>query len=128
VQTKRGENAYHGSLFYNNKNSALAAWDYNDKIGQENFLPNAFQSSYPNPYFNLNEMGGSFSTRVRRVGNLLAVVHQVRHGLHALLDLWRLRTDLAGQSSQRFYRRDRWFRRRRDSPAISERTKSAAEK
>src|SRR5262249_55472602 len=28
VSTKRGTSQYHGSLFYNNKNSALAAWNY----------------------------------------------------------------------------------------------------
>src|SRR4029078_5330065 len=31
VLTKRGESGYHGSLFYNNRNSALAAWSLNDK-------------------------------------------------------------------------------------------------
>lgn len=69
VETKRGENAYHGSLFYNNKNSSLAAWDYNDLIGQANFIPNAFQSSYPTPYFNLNEFGGSFGGRIPKIKN-----------------------------------------------------------
>ncbi|MBI3667489.1 MAG: hypothetical protein HY236_14900, partial [Acidobacteria bacterium] len=69
VETKRGIQDYHGSLFYNNKNSSLAAWNYNDKIGQANFLPTAAQSSYPNPYFNLNEMGGSFGGRVPRLKN-----------------------------------------------------------
>lgn len=60
VSTKRGTNAYHGSLFYNNKNSALAAWDLRDKIGQAAFVPSPAQPSYRTPYFNLNEFGGSF--------------------------------------------------------------------
>jgi hypothetical protein len=60
VTTKRGAAQYHGSLFYDNKNSALAAWTLNDKNGANNFTPSAAQSQYPNPYFNLNEFGGSF--------------------------------------------------------------------
>src|SRR5215471_181202 len=39
VTTKRGGAKYHGSLFYDNKNSALAAWNLADKIGQSNFSP-----------------------------------------------------------------------------------------
>jgi Carboxypeptidase regulatory-like domain/TonB dependent receptor len=59
VTTKRGGAGYHGSIFYNNKNSALAAWTLQDKIGKENFSPTPFQSKYPNPYFNLTDVGGS---------------------------------------------------------------------
>src|SRR5260370_605523 len=59
VSTKRGGADYHGSAFYNNKNSALAAWTLDDKRGQAAFAPTAFQSKYPNPYFNLNDVGGS---------------------------------------------------------------------
>jgi len=59
VNTKRGGSDYHGSAFYNNKNSALAAWTLDDKNGKANFSPTAFQSSYPNPYFNFNDIGGS---------------------------------------------------------------------
>jgi hypothetical protein len=59
VTTKRGGSDYHGSAFYNNKNSALAAWTLDDKNGKANFSPTAFQSSYPNPYFNFNDIGGS---------------------------------------------------------------------
>jgi hypothetical protein len=46
-------------LFYNNKNSALAAWTTQDKIDKANFLPTPALSSFPTPYFNLNETGGS---------------------------------------------------------------------
>jgi len=60
IETKRGGNQYHGSLFYNNKNSALAAWATQDKIAKANFLPTAALAKYPTPYFNLNETGGSF--------------------------------------------------------------------
>jgi len=59
VSTKRGGSDYHGSAFYNNKNSALAAWTLDDKNNLANFSPNSFQSKYPNPYFNLNDIGGS---------------------------------------------------------------------
>jgi len=59
VTTKRGGADYHGSAFYNNKNSALAAWTLDDKIGQAQFAPTAFQTKYPNPYFNTNDIGGS---------------------------------------------------------------------
>ncbi|HKW61433.1 MAG TPA: carboxypeptidase-like regulatory domain-containing protein [Candidatus Acidoferrum sp.] len=64
VTTKRGGADYHGSAFYNNSNSALAAWTLDDKIGKANFAPTAFQSQYPNPYFNLNDIGGSFGGRI----------------------------------------------------------------
>jgi hypothetical protein len=59
VTTKRGGADYHGSAFYDNKNSALAAWTLDDLNGKANFSPTAFQSSYPNPYFNFNDIGGS---------------------------------------------------------------------
>jgi len=59
IETKRGGSSYHGSLFYNNKNSALAAWTTQDKIDKANFLPTPALSSFPTPYFNLNETGGS---------------------------------------------------------------------
>jgi hypothetical protein len=60
VSTKRGGAEYHGSAVYNNKNSALAAWTLDDLNGKANFAPTAFQSKYPNPYFNENDIGGSF--------------------------------------------------------------------
>jgi hypothetical protein len=59
VTTKRGGSGYHGSAFYNNKNSALAAWTLQDKIGQADFEPTPFQSRYPTPYFNITDIGGS---------------------------------------------------------------------
>jgi hypothetical protein len=59
VTTKRGGSGYHGSLFYNNDNSALAAYKLLDKIGKESFTPSPLQSKYPNPYFNLTAIGAS---------------------------------------------------------------------
>ena len=59
VTTKRGGAGYHGSLFYNNKNSALAAWTLQDLIGKAEFAPTPIQSTYPNPYFNVTDLGGS---------------------------------------------------------------------
>jgi len=61
VNTKRGGKDYHGSAFYNNRNSALAAWTIGDKRGQAQFTPTPAQDKFPTPYFNLNETGGSFS-------------------------------------------------------------------
>jgi hypothetical protein len=61
IETKRGGADYHGSLFYNNKNSALAARSVQDKIDEANFLPTSAVPNYVKPYFNLNELGGSFS-------------------------------------------------------------------
>lgn len=59
IETKRGSKDYHGSLFYNNKNSALAAWSIQDKNAQSTFLPTLDTPTFPNPVFNLNETGGS---------------------------------------------------------------------
>jgi Carboxypeptidase regulatory-like domain len=59
VNTKRGGSEYHGSIFYQNKNSAFAAWTLDDLNGKAEFAPTAFQSKYPNPYFNENDLGAS---------------------------------------------------------------------
>ena len=59
VTTKRGESQFHGSTFYNNKNSALAALQIQDKQGMRDFVPNQFVAHYPTPYFNFNDFGGS---------------------------------------------------------------------
>jgi hypothetical protein len=59
VTTKRGGAGYHGSAFYNNKNSALAAWTLQDLIGKADFAPTPFQPKYPNPFFNITDIGGS---------------------------------------------------------------------
>ncbi|MBA2705213.1 MAG: carboxypeptidase regulatory-like domain-containing protein [Blastocatellia bacterium] len=61
VVTKRGESKYHGSLFANNKNSALAAWSIGDKNDLNAFTPNPANPDFPKPYYNLNEDGGSIS-------------------------------------------------------------------
>ncbi|HZB45905.1 MAG TPA: carboxypeptidase regulatory-like domain-containing protein, partial [Pyrinomonadaceae bacterium] len=61
VVTKRGGSEYHGSAFYNNRNSALAAWRLQDKNAKGIFTPTPALSAFPTPYFNLNEVGGSFS-------------------------------------------------------------------
>lgn len=68
VNTKRGGSQYHGSVFYNNSNSALAAWTLDDKRGKADFVPTAFQDKYPNPYFNRNDVGGSFGGPVPKLG------------------------------------------------------------
>ena len=59
ITTKRGENAFHGSLFYDNKNSALAAWQIQDKQAKADFLPTQFASKFPTPYFNYNDIAGA---------------------------------------------------------------------
>src|SRR6266496_5770814 len=59
ITTKRGGNSFHGSAFYNNKNSALAALQIQDQQGIRDFIPTQFASRYPTPYFNFNDIGGS---------------------------------------------------------------------
>jgi Carboxypeptidase regulatory-like domain/TonB dependent receptor len=59
VTTKRGGAGYHGSAFYNNKNSALAAWTVQDLNAKAAFAPTPILSKYPNPFFNYNDIGGS---------------------------------------------------------------------
>jgi len=67
VSTKRGGAQYHGSAVYYNKNSALAAWTLDDLNGKATFAPTAFESKYPNPYFNTNDIGGSFGGPIPHV-------------------------------------------------------------
>ena len=67
IETARGGKQYHGSLFYNNKNAALAAWNLNDKIAQNAFLPTPAINKYPYPFFNLNEFGASFNGPVPKI-------------------------------------------------------------
>lgn len=69
VTTKRGGSQYHGSLFYNNSNSALAAWTIADKQNQADFAPTPFQASYPKSYYNITDAGGSFGGPVPKVKN-----------------------------------------------------------
>lgn len=61
VETKRGGKAYHGSLFYNNKNDALAARTVQDKNAEAAFLGTPDTPTFPKSRFNLNEVGGSLS-------------------------------------------------------------------
>jgi hypothetical protein len=65
ITTKRGQNQFHGSMFYNNANSALAALSLQDLAGIADFEPNAFASKYPTPYFNINDLGGSLGGPVK---------------------------------------------------------------
>jgi len=58
VTTKRGSNQFHGSAFYNNKNSALAGLTIQDQQGIRDAQGSLYP--YPSPYFNLNDVGGSF--------------------------------------------------------------------
>jgi hypothetical protein len=61
VETKRGGRDFHGSLFYNNKNSALAAETVQDKNAEAAFMPTADLQEFPKSKFNLNETGGYLS-------------------------------------------------------------------
>jgi len=65
ITTKRGQNQFHGSAFYNNANSALAALSLQDLAGIADFVPNTFASKYPTPYFNINDLGGSIGGPVK---------------------------------------------------------------
>ena len=67
ITTKRGTNQFHGSLFYNNENSALAAMTLQDQIGKANFAPSPLQPRYPNPSFNINDLGGSLDGPVPKL-------------------------------------------------------------
>jgi Carboxypeptidase regulatory-like domain/TonB dependent receptor len=69
ITTKRGTSQFHGSMFYNNKNSALAAWTLQDQLGKANFAPSAFASKYPNPAFNINDLGGSIGGPIAKLRN-----------------------------------------------------------
>ena len=69
ISTKRGAADYHGSLFYDFKNSALAAWSLNDKNALANFTPTPAQPNYPTPRFNQNEFGASFGGPVPKIKN-----------------------------------------------------------
>ena len=87
VTTKRGTADLHGSLFYNNKNAALAAWDLRAKIGQAAFLPNPAQQNFPNPVFNLNEFGGSFGGRIPKMKNMFFFLAYERRYSNAPVNL-----------------------------------------
>src|SRR5919205_1978696 len=50
IETKRGGANYHGSLFYNNKNSALAARSLQEKRDEATFLPTSAVPTFPKPY------------------------------------------------------------------------------
>jgi len=65
ITTKRGQNQFHGSVFYNNANSAFAALSLQDLAGIADFQPNAFASKYPTPYFNINDLGGSIGGPIK---------------------------------------------------------------
>jgi hypothetical protein len=67
ISTKRGGSEYHGSVFYNNKNSALAAWSLADKSAAASFAPSSFQSHFPNPFFNITDAGGSAGGPIPRL-------------------------------------------------------------
>ncbi|HKF05259.1 MAG TPA: carboxypeptidase-like regulatory domain-containing protein [Candidatus Sulfotelmatobacter sp.] len=68
ITTKRGTNKFHGSMFYNNENSALAAMTVQDQIGKASFAPSPLQTRYPNPSFNINDLGGSLGGPVPKLG------------------------------------------------------------
>ena len=61
IETKRGGAKYHGSLFYNNKNDALAAVTVQDKNAEAAFLPTPDVPTFPKSRFNLNETGGNLN-------------------------------------------------------------------
>ncbi len=58
VTTKRGSNQFHGSVFYDNKNSALSGLTIQDQQGIRDAAGSLYP--YPSPYFNYNDIGGSF--------------------------------------------------------------------
>ncbi len=69
VTTKRGGAGYHGSIFYNNKNSALGAWALADKDALANFAPTIFQPTFNKPFFNITDVGGSIGGPIPKLKN-----------------------------------------------------------
>jgi hypothetical protein len=69
VTTKRGGSQYHGSLFYNNSNSALSAWTIADKQNLADFAPTPFQATYPKSFFNITDAGGSAGGPIPKLKN-----------------------------------------------------------
>ena len=69
VTTKRGGAGYHGSIFYNNKNSALSAWAIADKDTLASFAPTVFQPVFKKPFFNITDVGGSIGGPVPKLKN-----------------------------------------------------------
>lgn len=69
ITTKRGGADYHGSLFYNNKNSALSAWSLADKDTLFNFAPTFDQPTFNKPRFNITDFGGSFGGPIPKMKN-----------------------------------------------------------
>ena len=59
VTTKRGGSEFHGSVFYNNKNSALSAWTLSDKATLAGFAPTVFQPAFNKPFVNITDVGAS---------------------------------------------------------------------
>ena len=69
VTTKRGGDQYHGALFYNNKNSALATWTIADKEAAASFAPTIFQPHFPTPFFNITDTGASVGGPIPKLKN-----------------------------------------------------------
>jgi len=69
VTTKRGGSTYHGSAFYNNKNSALSTWKLADKDTLANFAPTVFQPVFKKPFFNITDVGGSLGGPLANIKN-----------------------------------------------------------
>jgi hypothetical protein len=69
VTTKRGGSQYHGSIFYNNKNSAFSAWTLADKDTLANFAPTVFQPTFNKPFFNITDVGGSVGGPIPKLKN-----------------------------------------------------------
>ncbi|MEO6981836.1 MAG: TonB-dependent receptor, partial [Edaphobacter sp.] len=69
VTTNRGGADYHGSLFYNNKNSALSTWTLANKDSLFNFAPTFDQPTFNKPRFNITDFGGSVGGPIPKVKN-----------------------------------------------------------
>lgn len=69
VTTKRGGSEFHGSLFYNNKNSALSAWTLNDKSTLAGFAPTIYQPTFNKPFVNVTDVGASIGGPLKPLKN-----------------------------------------------------------
>jgi hypothetical protein len=70
INTKSGGSQNHGSVFYNNLNSALATWTMSDKQNQAAFVPDPpFENTYPRSRFNDTSTGASWGGPVPKLKN-----------------------------------------------------------
>jgi len=79
VETQRGSTQYHGSIFYNNTNYALAALTLTEKLGKATFVATPDQPKFVNPYFNVHDVGGALGGPVTFFRKVFFFISYERH-------------------------------------------------